>query len=269
MLRRPEGLPGIARKVGIFALGYGAFSLTVIVHGYIRAEADDGEGTTYSMGGLEHSLFHGVPSLWLQRWTPETLHIFPAIAFVVWSSLFYLPLLLCAVVLAVKGPRAFFGLLAVHAVLVFSADVVYALAPTRPPWMDVPVTRIVADFSRNAVTDDNNPFASSPSLHVGTPVIYALWFWGSGDHRLRRIAAVLGVWPFLMAWAVVYTGEHYVLGAAAGAIWGAAVYAALCRIGAAHARAASLMPSAVAAQPIVVAARRTASIPLPGQQRAA
>jgi hypothetical protein len=268
VLRRPEGLPSFARKLGIFALGYAAFSLTVIVHGYIRAQADDADRTTYSMGGLEHTVFHGMPSLWLQHWTPDTLHIFPALAFVVWSSLFYLPLLLCAIVLALKGPRAFFGLLAVHAVLVFSADVVYALAPTRPPWMDLPVTRIVADFSQNAVADDNNPFASSPSLHVGVPVIYALWFWGSADHRLRRIAAVLGAWAVLMVWSVVYTGEHYVLGAAAGALWGAAVYAALCRIGAAHARVASPLPSTAVAQRRVVGVPRTAR-PLPGQQRAA
>ncbi len=267
----PRGLraaAAIARKLGIFAVGYAAFSATVIVHGLIRGEADNGARTTYTMEGWEHAVFHGIPSLWLQHWTPDPFHAVSGFAFVVWSSLFYAPLLLCALVLAVKGPRAYFGLLAVHALLIFSADVVYALAPTRPPWMDLPVTRIVADFSRNAVADDTNPLASAPSLHVGAPAIYALWFMGTGDRRFRLLGALLAVWTLLMAWSVVYTGEHYVLGAAAGVAWGAGAYALLARLGVAHAR-----DRRPAARPhtrqVPAAMEPAAAVLLDGEQRAA
>src|SRR5581483_1334806 len=112
--------------------------------------------------------------------------------------------------------------------VVLTADAVYAAFPTRPPWMDEPVRRSLNELSGGLTTLDANPFASAPSLHVGVPMAYALWFMGYPHVRMRRIGHMLAVWVALMTFVVIYTGEHYVFGSLAGIVWAAACYV-VCR----------------------------------------
>jgi len=220
----------LIRKAALLVIGYAAFSATVLVRVDLPGHANGAASATYSLGDLEGLVFHGMPSVWLQRWTPDS-PVVPTLAFAVWSSLFYVPLLLLGVVLAVKGSRAFLSLLAFHVALTFSADAVYALFPTRPPWMDEPVTRIIAEMTGGAVARDNNPYAAAPSLHVGVPAAFAIWFWAAGGRNFRILGAGLGAWTFVMTWAVVYTGEHFMLDALAGIAWAAGTFTLLTRVG--------------------------------------
>ncbi len=59
-----------------------------------------------------------------------------------------------------------------------------------------------------------NPIASMPSIHLAVTVLLACVAWGAG--RGWRVAAV--TYAHLMALALVYLGEHYVLDVAAGAL---------------------------------------------------
>jgi hypothetical protein len=208
-----------------FAL-YAAYTfLTAGLHGYLRAEALRSHGdvaTTYSMGPLDRAVFGETPTVILQRALPSAGLEF--VSFVIWASLFYLPLILAAYVLATRGVRPAAALLALHLLVVLTADAVYAAFPTRPPWMDEPVRRSIEELSGGLTSLDANPFASAPSLHVGVPAAYALWFMGHPHIRLRRIGHILAVWVALMTFVVIYTGEHYFFGALAGVVWAAACY---------------------------------------------
>lgn len=103
----------------------------------------------------------------------------------------------------------------------------YVLLPTSPPWLEtnghasMDVTRIVHAANADStvrqdqiytVFTDPNPVAAMPSLHTAITMLAAwvLWLY---DRRL----GVLGVaYAALMAFALVYLGEHYVIDVLAG-----------------------------------------------------
>jgi hypothetical protein len=96
----------------------------------------------------------------------------------------------------------------------------FALVPTRPPWMESQdVTRIIA-LRFGGTIDDSNPLAAMPSLHVAFPLMISFWFF---RERWRAPALAMLAYSALIAFEVVFSGEHYVadvIGAAvvAGAI---------------------------------------------------
>jgi hypothetical protein len=80
--------------------------------------------------------------------------------------------------------------------------------PTRPPWMDNhEVVRIVA-LRFGGQIQDSNPLAAMPSLHVALPFVLALWFWR--ERWLGATIAMLG-YSSVIAFEVVFSGEHYVI----------------------------------------------------------
>jgi PAP2 superfamily len=91
--------------------------------------------------------------------------------------------------------------------LMYAALILFFLIPTEPPWMALDVTRIVDVLHRTRQVD-TNPVAAFPSLHVGIPMIQALWLRRRG---MFGASAVYGLVACLIAIAVVYTGQHYVV----------------------------------------------------------
>jgi membrane-associated phospholipid phosphatase len=98
--------------------------------------------------------------------------------------------------------------------------VVYAVYPCAPPWIGgTGYTDTVAqgpfyDVARpgGGIT---NHLGAIPSFHVGWVILVAI-----AVHRVARSRALRGVaiaWPVLMAYAVVATGNHWVLDIPAGA----------------------------------------------------
>jgi hypothetical protein len=153
----------------------------------------------------------------------------PLVIVALYASWFVALIVLQGVVLARSGPRALAQLLALHVAVLVVADVIFVLWPTRPPWMDLDATRVIAGVGadpRNV--PDNNPFAALPSLHVAMPLLYAIWFARRNDASLRRLAPAIGLWTLAIAFAVVYGAEHYVADVAAGALCAAAVYVVGC-----------------------------------------
>jgi membrane-associated phospholipid phosphatase len=107
-------------------------------------------------------------------------------------------------------------------VMNFTAVFVFAVLPTAPPRMIF--TSGVADMNflhgvRSAIFENGllaNPFAAMPSLHFG----YAL-FIGIVLYTLaqRRVFRYLGfVYAFVVLVAIVATGNHFIVDAAAGAL---------------------------------------------------
>lgn len=100
--------------------------------------------------------------------------------------------------------------------------VVFALLPVAPPRFGViDVVDTVSERSQGyralqppALT---NPYAAMPSLHFGWNLLVGIVLWRTSRRRLVRGLAVLS--PAAMAWAVLTTGNHYVLDVAAGGVF--------------------------------------------------
>jgi membrane-associated phospholipid phosphatase len=108
--------------------------------------------------------------------------------------------------------------------LLLTCDLFYAAQPTRPPWMDVEVTRVIGLVYGDTGWVDHNPHSALPSLHAAMPVMYALWFAHRAEPLLRRMAPFIALWALGISWAVVYGGEHYVIDVLAGAGWATVWY---------------------------------------------
>jgi membrane-associated phospholipid phosphatase len=100
----------------------------------------------------------------------------------------------------------------------------YALYPAAPPWMasaahlTSPIVRVVPAVVASLHTQSAgslfehgyayaNNVAAVPSLHTAFALLIAITLWPVVPRRLR---ALLAVYPLLMGFTLVYTGEHYV-----------------------------------------------------------
>jgi hypothetical protein len=183
--------------------------------------------------------FGTLPTTWLQE------HLYdgrtgPLEAFSVamYVSHFIAPLLLAFAIWAFWQNRGFsdllFGLLAVSIL----ANITFLLAPTAPPWLAsehglIPhvqpiIKNALFDLDLNALAlhkgdaSRYNVVAAVPSLHVAWPVICLLVI---RKHRLpmplfaAQAALTVGV-----VFAIVYTGEHYLVDAILGAVYALAAW---------------------------------------------
>jgi hypothetical protein len=134
----------------------------------------------------------------------------------------------------------FFGILAVSIL----ADITFLLAPTAPPWLAAeqgfiaPLHPIIkdglADVHLTALAaykgdaSSYNVVAAVPSLHVAWPVMCMLVI---RKHRLPRWLMVAQTLLTLgVVFAIVYTGEHYLIDAIVGAVYALVAWWVLQRI---------------------------------------
>jgi|RhiMethySRZTD1v2_1073278.scaffolds.fasta_scaffold06780_11 PAP2 superfamily protein len=183
--------------------------------------------------------FGTLPTTWLQEqlYNGHTgpLEVFSVAMYV---SHFIAPLVLAFAIWAFWQNRGFsdllFGLLAVSIL----ANITFLLAPTAPPWLasehglipDVQpiIKNALIDLDLNALAlhkgdaSRYNVVAAVPSLHVAWPVVCLLVI---RKHRLpmplfaAQAALTLGV-----VFAIVYTGEHYLVDAILGAVYALAAW---------------------------------------------
>jgi hypothetical protein len=214
-----ERLKAAGLATGIWLVYTAGFA----AHIFTRGWADDLGPSARSLAGVESFFFRGDPSVWLQHWTPDDGFVWK-LAAQVHATWFYLPLLLVLLVQFRGGTRVAAQLLGLQLALLFSTDIAFVLVPTRPPWMDFDLVRVVAVAYGGTASIDSNPVAAMPSLHVALPALYVLWFARSPDGLLRKLWPLLALWTVGVAWSVVYGGEHYVIDALAGVVWAAAVW---------------------------------------------
>lgn len=177
-------------------------------------------------------LFGGhVPTAWLQQhlYAPGTARWYDVLTVVVYFSHFLVSLGV-AVVLWGGAYGVFRRYLAALLTLTGAALVTYVLYPAAPPWMaslngylpTAPVggiARVIPDtlahlggHTVNSALERGeayaNPVAAIPSLHAAIPLLLLLFFWPLVGRWLR---AALVIYTFLMAFALIYGGEHYVV----------------------------------------------------------
>ncbi|MCW2789717.1 MAG: inositol phosphorylceramide synthase [Aeromicrobium sp.] len=133
-----------------------------------------------------------------------------------------------AVVLWLRSRAAWVQWMRRYLVINFSALVIYVLYPMAPPWLAAKEGYVDASLPRLtgrgwddlglggfhvALAKVGNPVAAMPSLHGGLAMLLALY----GIARLRSAWRwLLLVYPLLMATALVYYAEHYVIDLFAG-----------------------------------------------------
>jgi hypothetical protein len=95
------------------------------------------------------------------------------------------------------------------------AFVVFWLFPVAPPRMlpgfvdVVAATHAIGSWHTGALASAANQYAAMPSLHIAWAVWCTVVVWRISSHRwLRALAAI---YPFVTAFAVLSTGNHYVL----------------------------------------------------------
>jgi hypothetical protein len=178
--------------------------------------------------------FGTLPTTWLQAHLYHgqigPLELFSAAMYI---SHFLAPLLLAFLLWAVWRGQGFTDLLFGILVVSIMGDITFLLAPTAPPWLASdqglipPVQPILKDTlehlqlgglaSLKGDAGSYNIVAAVPSLHAAWPIIgllvirkykLPLWLFAS------QAALTLGV-----IFAIVYTGEHYVIDAAVGVLY--------------------------------------------------
>jgi len=226
----PHGWLDALRQVSLFGAAYLAYRL---VRGLVEGDANAAFAHARDLIGLERDLHVFVePSI--QAWGSGSHFV------MVLSSWLYVNAqttvtIAALVYLYLRHNRNFYFVRNMFMVAMAIALVGYAVFPTAPPrfmpeWGFIDS---VADFtgvhvdthsaSLNALT---NLYAAVPSMHVAFALMIG---WPLARLVRSRIAGVLWLlYPFLMAFVIVVTANHFIIDAVLGALTaGVSAYAAV------------------------------------------
>jgi membrane-associated phospholipid phosphatase len=179
---------------------------------------------------IDLGVFGAVPSVWLQEQLVDgSAHWYDAAAALVYVTHFVsIPLVTGVVWFSLRD--RFTAWIAAVLTLTTVGMGGYVVYPAAPPWLASDrgeigtVHRLSSpgwDYlhldlvGRLTVVSQggSNPVAAMPSLHAGSALLVALFFWPLASTLGR--AALLG-YVVLMAVTLVYTGEHYAVDVVAG-----------------------------------------------------
>ena len=188
-------------------------------------------------------MFGGVvPTVWLQDrlWDAQRIDWIDYFAWSVYLTHFFATLLIAAG-LWLFASHLFRRYMSMVIVLAIAGLATYALFPAVPPWMAsrdgdlAPTDRAVGPIAEavpvdyfgalwSSGTQYANDVAAMPSLHAAYAMLIALFFWRLVDWRWRPL---LAAYPLAMAFALVYTSEHYFSDVLAGWLYAAAAFLAV------------------------------------------
>jgi len=207
-------------------------ALVLAVYDLLRGQADGLLFSTWYRPQLDADafLFGGtVPTVWLQDrlWHgPSQLHWYDFASWAVYVSYFVATYLLAGLLWFFARAR-FRRYVACVALLAGMAFVTFALFPAAPPWLASseglldPTTRLIGPITGHIPflslsfeglyergSEYANPVAAVPSLHAAYTLLITLFLWRSAPRWARPL---LALYPLAMAFALVYTAEHYVV----------------------------------------------------------
>jgi hypothetical protein len=209
----PHGVLDVLRQVLLFAAAYYAYRL-------VRGWIDDPQGATVAFH-LEQTMgFFVEPSV--QAWASTK----PAI--IDFASWVYLNCqtsvtLGALVFLYLFHNKSFYFVRNMFMVAMGIALVGYTVLPTAPPrfFPEWGFLDSVSDFT--GVSHDSvavnalfNPYAAVPSMHVCFALMIGITLARLSKHRVTRIA--WGLYPLLVTFVIVATGNHFLADAILGAV---------------------------------------------------
>ena len=161
----------------------------------------------------------------------STIRWYDVIVSAVYQSHFLVPYLTAGILWRYRNRWRWYA--ATFVAVNFVSCAIFALYATAPPWYAAreglidPFPRVLASrawsrvglsFASRVIEKGQgtvNPFAAIPSLHSAQALLVAIFLWGVVWKPLRPFLALL---PLTMAFALVYSGEHYLIDVFAG--WG-------------------------------------------------
>ena len=207
------------------------FALLLAVYDLLRGHADGLLFSTWYRPQLEADafLFGGnVPTVWLQDrlWHgSDSVRWYDYVAWAVYVSYFVATYLVAGLLWFFARAR-FRRYVACVVLLAGMAFATFALFPAAPPWLASrtgeldPTTRLIGPISGDIPflsfsfeglyergSEYANPVAAVPSLHAAYTLLITLFLWRSAPRWARPL---LAAYPLAMAFALVYTAEHYV-----------------------------------------------------------
>ena len=207
-------------------------ALVLAVYDLLRGQADGLLFTAWYRPQLEADalLFGGtVPTVWLQDrlWHGSSnLRWYDYAAWAVYVSYFVATYLLAGLLWFFARAR-FRRYVACVALLAGMAFVTFALFPAAPPWLASregvldETTRLIGPISSHIPflsfsfeglfergSEYANPVAAVPSLHAAYTLLITIFLWRWAPRWARPL---LVAYPLAMAFALVYTAEHYLV----------------------------------------------------------
>ena len=204
-------------------------ALVLAVYDLLRGHADGLLFSAWYRPQLDADsfLFGGtVPTVWLQDrlWHgPTQVHWYDYASWLVYVSYFLATYVVAGVLWFVDRGR-FRRYVASVALLAGMAFATFALFPAAPPWLASqageldPTSRLIGPISGHIPFvsfsfeelfqrgwEYSNPVAAVPSLHAAYTLLITLSLWPMA----RRARPLLALYPLAMAFALVYTAEHY------------------------------------------------------------
>ncbi len=193
---------------------------------------------------VERFIFGGLPTVWLQN------RLYPSNDGVSWWELgvavvyasHFVGVFSVAAVLWIRDRALWLKFVWRYLMLNALGIVTYVLLPAAPPWMAAdrglipPLERSVGrgwskiDFGaapqilqlgRLSV----NSVAALPSLHAGYSMLIVAFLWPRVTRR--KLRPLLLIYPFAMAFTLLYGGEHYAIDVIAGWLYVWAAFAAV------------------------------------------
>jgi membrane-associated phospholipid phosphatase len=220
------------------------FIAIIVAYDLLRGIADPGVAAAHwgQQIEVEHALFAGkLPTLWLQYhlFDPHHHHVLAPYDYVVWGvyNTHFATTLVVAAVLWRTARERFLEFRTMVAALALSGMATFAAFPTLPPWLasrqghihgahrivehvwhHVGVSGGPAIFEHGAKWA--NQVAALPSLHAAYPMLLLLFF----RDAKWPVRAALVAYLLLMAFALVYSGEHYVVDIFGGWLYAAGAF---------------------------------------------
>lgn len=225
----------VIRRGRRYLLDFVPYALLIVLYAELRGVAHLLNPQPYYLPQLhvERLLFAGhLPSVDLQhwlwsgqpRWYDHALNGITRIHGIVPTTFGF--------VLWVKRRTLFYQFAASMLALSYVSAVVFLLYPAAPPWAASDtgriegVTRLVGRHTGGWVHD--NPYAAIPSLHGGYSFLVFLFLavlvWKT---RWRWALVPAALYPLAQGFAVVYTGNHYVVDLLVGWAFAAAALLAV------------------------------------------
>jgi PAP2 superfamily len=205
-------------------------ALVLAVYDLLRGQADGLLFSTWYRPQLEADafLFGTVPTVWLQEqlWDGSSqLHWYDFASWAVYVSYFLATYLLAGLLWFFARDR-FRRYVACVALLAGMAFLTFALFPAAPPWLASregvldPTDRLIGPITGHIPflslsfeglyergSEYANPVAAVPSLHAAYTLLITIFLWHWAPRWTRPL---LVLYPLAMAFALVYTAEHYV-----------------------------------------------------------
>ncbi len=225
----PRGWLDVLRQVLLFAIAYGAYR---IVRGLVHNDGTAAFQHAREVIQLERTLHVFVePSI--QAWVSSSHFVMGAASWVYLNAQFSVTLG-ALVFLYIRYNRSFYFVRNMLLIAMAIALIGYAVFPTAPPrflpeWGFVDsvsdMTGVHLTHSSTLFEGFVNPYAAMPSMHVAFALIIG---WPMARLVRPRIARVLWVgYPFLIAFVIIATANHFVIDAILGAVTaGVSAYAA-------------------------------------------